>query len=834
MKEMTFEDGLNILKIALNKTRGILRQPTLTLYIIHAYYEGWLERGNKWPFIVKEYNDDPLEHLAVFINSSKSNDVSFLRPGFYSIYDSYRDKPFAFRDLYYILSDIPVVWFEQPWPNNPKEQYWTIAFDELLSLIDQSSGKSSAEYSQPKELADVIRTVMAFCHIQSKPISEATKYDPFGGIGRFLSPGEPSYYQEINEDVCALARLRSLSQTYKPAATRDYICGDSTKNWAQNTDGTKSFDYVISFPPMGMRVPVTPEMRVQWPVRTISIEDYYLYKGSSSLNKGGFLIGIFSNSMLFAQGATGEQRTKLVREKRIQMVIQLPTNVLYGSAVSTCILVVSDKSTTSDEIIFLDASTFFVKEKRHNVISADKVAEQLPDPVLTQGASRFFASVPVHEVIANDCILTPSRYIKSEEQNSLIIPEGFEAVPLGDLVSESRGVQTSSPEVRFVRGRDLTADGVIEYQTFENLFPEPTPNRAGVIKDESILVLRVGYLKPTLFRPLSGCEVAITSNVMALVPKEGVDPYYLVSELRKQYVSDQVSSLSQGAIIPHLRKKDLLGIQVLMPLERSLQHQLFLNSQRLSEEQKVKELKLEEYIKRERGRLSQMMSIRRHRINPYISGLKSNVTMLLEEILAGGKLEAELEISPNYTVQDALENMEESLIQLKGLFDAFTVDTNVGVTESVDLLSFLKQYSYTHTMPDRQFELDKSLLETNEKYPHVAFNKGNLSEILDEIIHNAEKHFSPGIPGFSVMFVPRFDGKNVSLLICNNGAPVPADFDEDRSFVAGYHKDENGTGQGLFRVRQVCDEFGARIAWENDPNSLMPTGLCITFKLSIE
>ena len=230
-----------------------------------------------------------------------------------------------------------------------------------------------------------------------------------------------------------------------------------------------------------------------------------------------------------------------------------------------------------------------------------------------------------------------------------------------------------------------------------------------------------------------------------------------------------MNNLSRGTTIPHLNNSELLSIRVIIPIERHLQHQAFLNTQRINEEQRFKELKLDGYIKRERGRLGEMMSIRRHRINPYISGLRSNVTMLLDELFASGKLEANSELSSDYTVKDALENMEENLVQLKNLFDAFTVDTSVGIVESVDLVSFLKKYSFTRTMPDRQFDLDKSLLDTLEVYPRVAFNHGNLTEVLDEIIHNAEKHFSPNTPGFRVMFVPRFDGKNISLLVCNNG-----------------------------------------------------------------
>ena len=835
---MTYEDGLSILKSALSKTRGILKEPTLFLYIVHAYYEGWLEQDNKWPFIEERENDSPLKHLAEFINSAKSNDVTFLRPGFFAIYNAYKNSPDAFADLYDYLRNVPVIWFEQPVPGESAEQYWTIAFDELLSLIDQSAGKSSAEYSQPKELVSVVRVVMSLCKVQNKSLSESTKYDPFGGIGRFLSPGEPSYYQEIRADVCALARLRSLAQTYMPAATRDYVCADSTKEWAKNSEGVKSFDFVVSFPPMGLRVPVTPEMKIKWPAQKISLEDYFICKGSNSLNEGGLLIGVFSNSVLFAEGATGAQRAKMIRDKRVMMVIQLPANILYGTGVSTCIVVFSDKTTKCDNIVFIDASSFFTKEKRRNVLSVDTTTRSLLDSGAIDTDSsemaKYFAIVSAQEVLANDCILTPSRYIKSAQYNALVIPEGFEAIPLGELVTVSRGSVAMSPEIRQVRGRDLLSEGNIEYQSFESLPLEPTPVRASALNEESILVLRVGNLKPTLFRPKSGVDVALNSNVTALVAKDGVDPYYLASELRKPYVSEQVVALSQGAIIPHIRMKDLLGILVLLPIERSSQHQMFLNSQRVSQEQWLKEQEIEDYIQKERDRLSEMMSIRRHRINPYISGLRSNVSMMLDELFATGSLTPESELSSDYTVQDALENMEKSLVELKGLFDALSVDNSIGMVESIDLIPFLEKYVYTPKVPDCHFELDKTLLKTTEKFPLIAFNKGNLSEMLDEIIFNAEKHFTPNVPGCCVMFVPRFDGQNVSLLICNNGEPVPDDFDEERSFVAGYHKDEQGTGQGLFRIRQLCDEFGAKVVWENDSNNLMPIGLCITFKRSTD
>lgn len=841
MADMTYDEGMFLLKSAFTRTRAILSDPTLFLYIVHAYYEGWLEDGNKRKSILdSDYDelpaDKPLENLARFMSSSDSNSVSFLRPGFYKIYSSYKDYSAEFTDIYRFLRSIPVSWFEQNSPNNPSENIWGTAFDEILSIINQSLGKAFAEFTQPQEITSLIKSLREYLN-PADILGECTVYDPFAGIGAFLSPGSKSYAHEINERTYALCRLRTLAMGYGTNATDNYYLGDSTREWAKI--GAHAFDFIVSFPPIGLRLPTNPEMDIDWPAQKISLEDYLICKGANSLAEGGFLIGVFSNSIQFATGATGAQREKLVRDKRVRMVIQLPANLFSFTSISTSVVVLSDKTTANEEILFIDASSFYIKERRRNVLSAEIISKVLytcqSEDFASGDLAQYAARVPVEEVIANDCILTPFRYISSSNGGSLNIPEGFEAIPLSEIVTISRGIPAETPEIRAVRGKDLSSiEEAIGYRSFENLLLEATPTRATVIKEDSILVLRIGNLKPTLFRPASGVDVALTSNISALVPKEGIDPFYLVSELRKPYVAEQVASLSQGTTIPYLKNKDLLSILVLLPIERSLQHQTFLNNQRVSEEQRMRELKVEEYVKRERARMSEMMSIRRHRINPYISGLKSNVTMLLEEMYSSGQLDAQSELSSNYTVQDALENMEENLIQLKSLFDAFTVDTNVGVVESVDLIPFLKQYSFTHTMPDRQFELDKSLLESAGKFPHVAFNHGNLKEILDEIIHNAEKHFAPNTSGFSVMFVPRFDGRKVSLLICNNGEPVPADFDEERSFAAGYHKDANGTGQGLFRVRQVCDEFGAKVAWENDPDNLMPTGLCITFSSSTD
>jgi len=835
----TYDAGLSSLKTAFSKTKGYLKEPQFFLYIVHAFYAGWLEdTGIRKAILDKAfsvYDSDgiswataPLRNLSSFIKSERSDSVSFLRPALKLIVDSYKNDRQAFEDLYSALRYIPVQWFDE---------YWEKAFDELLSTIEESSGKDSSEFTQPNELTQLVNVLVGLLQPESNN-TDSTRYDPFAGVGGFLTPSSNSFAQELRQDVYALSRLRTLALGYDPAVSSNYVCDDSILRWSSNPLGVSLFDTVVSFPPMGIRVPHTKEMKISWPLSKIKVEDYFIIKGADSLNPDGVLFGVLSPSFLFADGPTGVLREDLVKSKRVKMVIQLPDNLLYYSGISLCIVVLTHNSRPNEETLFFDASSFYTKSKRKNVLLDTEIIKLLvyylqSDKQATDSeAAKFIISVDNEEIVDNHCSLVPSNYLSVRNELSIQVPDGFEERTLRDIVSIYKGKPMVSKHARVVRGRDLPATGPMEYSTFEFLQPEQLSGRAYSIDKDAILVQKIRNLKPTLFKAFDGIDVSLSQNVAALVPVEGVDPYYLASELRKPYVSEQVESLSQGAIMPFLRNEALLSIRVILPVERSLQHATFLSNQRIEEEQRLKSLKIDEFIRAERDRLSQMMSIRRHRIAPHISGLKDNVAMLLEKFYSEGKVSLSTLLGQGYSVQDALENMESNLSQLKELVDAFTVDASVGIAETIELPDFIEEYSFTPKIPGRTFTLEKSLPNGEDKFPRINFNKSNLVEILDEIIHNAEKHFAPDVHNCKVMLIPTCNGKTVKLLVCNNGDPVPSDFDEERSFVAGYHKDPNGTGQGLFRVRQICDEFGAHIEWVNDPESLMSTGLLITFKTS--
>lgn len=808
MAAMTYDEGLKILYTVMSKLRDYVDDNNAILYLATAYRQGWFEDRNC--ILHGSPTTHPFRCLQMRLSNDDTLQAMGLKEPLSVICSTLPNEDFFFHSIYHPFEEIDSNWWQT---------FWLPVFNDILAKNTAFTGKYVGEFLEPTEITQLI---IRLCDGQQF----SSVYNPFAGTGSFCSliaKGGSYFGQEINSQIRSLGVLRMLANGLAPDCL---VQEDTCENWA---GGQSSFDLIVSFPP-GMRYRVTPEMGIQWPTPNIPLSNYFLVKGSDSLNPGGKLFAIMSVDFLSKIGPSGSLRKRLVREGRIETVIQLPTGILYGSGLTACIVVLSDKTQDNNEILFVNASSFVKREGRMNVLQVDDLMKSI-----TTADPRYAAMVQREIVLANDCVLFPYQYLAKSREQEFSVPEGFEEVPLKELVSIYQPVATPHTRARIVRGKDLSATGEIKPSTFESLPTESLEGkRYGRMDRDAILILKIRHLKPTLFEYKKDLKVLLSSNMMALVPKDGVDPSYLVSELRKDYISAQIDRLAIGAYIPTLRINDILTLKVFMPINRSLQHSAFLNAQRLEKEQQLKSVQFDEYIKRERGRIDAMMSIRRHRINPYISGLQNNVSMLLDELFANEKLTASSEISPNYTVQDALENMEENLVELKNLFDAFTVDTNVGIAESIDLAVFLKQYNYTRKMPDRRFSLEKYLFEKSEHYPNVVFNSANLTEVLDEIIHNAEKHFLPNTPDCSVWLRLRPNGKNMQLQILNNGEPVPADFDEEKSFNSFYHRDENGTGQGLFRVRQLCDEFGATIVWENDPDSIMATGLCITFKTSID
>ncbi len=168
------------------------------------------------------------------------------------------------------------------------------------------------------------------------------------------------------------------------------------------------------------------------------------------------------------------------------------------------------------------------------------------------------------------------------------------------------------------------------------------------------------------------------------------------------------------------------------------------------------------------------------------------------------------------------------------------------------MYEFIESYTYTHKRPSVTFSLNNNLKELREAFEanrdlsddsdinvadgfRVRFNKDGLTEVLDEIITNAEKRAfvnTPNSQANEVRIELKSYSDQVHIEVLNNGEPLPIDFNEEQSFLRGYSRGkEKGTGYGLGHIKDICTEMNAKITWINTPSDVYKVGMKISFNI---
>ena len=107
-------------------------------------------------------------------------------------------------------------------------------------------------------------------------------------------------------------------------------------------------------------------------------------------------------------------RKYLVENNLIDCIIQLPTNLFFGTDIATCIMVLK-KGKKSNDILFIDASKEFEKVTNNNRLS-EKNINNIMDLYTKRENVDYKAAVVSNDSIVDDYILSVSTYVKAEEE----------------------------------------------------------------------------------------------------------------------------------------------------------------------------------------------------------------------------------------------------------------------------------------------------------------------------------------------------------------------------------------------------------------------------------
>ena len=307
------------------------------------------------------------------------------------------------------------------------------AYEYLIGQFASETGKKAGEFYTPQAVSQILTRVA----IQGQEDKRGLLvYDAAMGSGSLLlnarkfshNPDYIRYFgQELSTTTFNLARMNMFlhgvdpeNQTLRNADTLD-------ADWP--TDEETDCDMVLMNPPDSAKWTAAQgflndsRFSGYGVLAPKSKADYaFLLHGYYHLKNSGTMAIILPHGVLFRGAAEGKIRQKLVDSGAIYAVIGLPANLFYNTSIPTTIIALK-KNRDGRDILFIDASSEFVKGKKQNSMSAENI-----DHIIKLYTDRTDVDKQAHlasyeEIKANDYNLNIPRYVDTFEQEEQIEPE---------------------------------------------------------------------------------------------------------------------------------------------------------------------------------------------------------------------------------------------------------------------------------------------------------------------------------------------------------------------------------------------------------------------------
>lgn len=307
------------------------------------------------------------------------------------------------------------------------------AYEYLIGQFASETGKKAGEFYTPQAVSQILTRVA----IQGQEDKRGLLvYDAAMGSGSLLlnarkfshNPDYIRYFgQELSTTTFNLARMNMFlhgvdpeNQTLRNADTLD-------ADWP--TDEETDFDMVLMNPPYSAKWTAAQgflndsRFSGYGVLAPKSKADYaFLLHGYYHLKNSGTMAIILPHGVLFRGAAEGKIRQKLVDSGAIYAVIGLPANLFYNTSIPTTIIALK-KNRDGRDILFIDASSEFVKGKKQNSMSVENI-----DHIIKLYTDRTDVDKQAHlasyeEIKANDYNLNIPRYVDTFEQEEQIDPE---------------------------------------------------------------------------------------------------------------------------------------------------------------------------------------------------------------------------------------------------------------------------------------------------------------------------------------------------------------------------------------------------------------------------
>ena len=312
------------------------------------------------------------------------------------------------------------------------------AYEYLIGQFASETGKKAGEFYTPHGPAQILCRIAMTGQENKKGLQV---YDPCMGSGSLMlscrnysfEPDYIKYYgQELMPSTYNLARMNMFLHGVLPE--NQHLRNGDTLDADWPTDEETDFNMVLMNPPYSAKWTAAAgflqDERFSYygVLAPKSKADYaFLLHGFYHLKQTGTMAIVLPHGVLFRGAAEGTIRKILLENGSIYAVIGLPSNMFYNTSIPTCIVVLK-KHREGRDVLFVDASNLFVKEKKQNVMQEEHINRVLELYRNRESVEKQAYLASYEDIEANDFNLNIPRYVDTTEEE----PE----IDLGALIAD--------------------------------------------------------------------------------------------------------------------------------------------------------------------------------------------------------------------------------------------------------------------------------------------------------------------------------------------------------------------------------------------------------------
>ena len=301
------------------------------------------------------------------------------------------------------------------------------AYEYLIGQFASETGKKAGEFYTPHGPAQLLTRIALWGQEDKRGLQV---YDPCMGSGSLLlscknysnEPDYIKYYgQELMPSTYNLARMNMFLHKVHPENQVLHNADTLDADWP--TDVETGFDMVTMNPPYSANWSAAKGflqderfMDYGGKLAPKSKADYaFLLHGFYHLKQTGTMAIVLPHGVLFRGAAEKTIRETLLKNGSIYAVIGLPANMFYNTSIPTCIIVLK-KHREGRDVLFIDASKQFEKEKKQNVMKDEHIEHVLELYKNRENVEKEAYLASFDDIAENDFNLNIPRYVDTSEE----------------------------------------------------------------------------------------------------------------------------------------------------------------------------------------------------------------------------------------------------------------------------------------------------------------------------------------------------------------------------------------------------------------------------------